>query len=188
MLPYRMSPEEWKRETLKREQEWRETVKRNPACPAPGTLPRKQPGICGLLRNHLRPDTRARMPRYRPSSPRRPASAREGVSRPPSPALVGSDCPQQSLLGRSPLPWSIRTSRAGLGKRRLNHRLPGKTVVSQFENACLSHPQRLAAEDAPYAGKSPSVPLWQRELYPKLDNPSSTEIRARLRLLSNATH
>lgn len=127
MLPYRMSPEERKRETLKREQEWRETVKRNPACPAPGTLPRKQPGICGLLRNHLRPDTRARMPRYRPSSPRRPASAREGVSRPPSPALVGSDCPQQSLLGRSPLPWSIRTSRAGLGKRRLNHRLPGKT-------------------------------------------------------------
>lgn len=33
MLPYRMSPEERERKALKREQEWRETARRNPACP-----------------------------------------------------------------------------------------------------------------------------------------------------------
>ena len=34
-----------------------------------------------------------------------------------------------------------------------------RTVVSQFENDCLSHPQRPAPRAVAVSGKSPSIPL-----------------------------
>ena len=44
---------------------------------------------------------------------------------------------------------------------RKGHR-KARTMVSQFENDCLSPPQRPAPRAVAVAGKSPSIPLWQR--------------------------